>query len=440
MMNGTTLRIGACFLALLCLATEAFAADWPQYRGPQRSDVSAETGLLQEWPASGPPLVWTYADAGVGYSGPAIVGDRLYTLGGRGDKEFLIALDLASVADGIVKEAWSTPVGPLFTWEGNRWSAGPSTTPTVDGELIFALGGMGDLLCAEAATGKEIWRKNLPEELAAEVNPIGGGPKKLGWGFTGSPLIDGERLIVVPGGPKGTVAALNKRSGEVLWRSTEATDQAAYTSPMLAELGGVRQYVVLTNQGLLGVQAEDGKLLWTYRRAPRYSTEVVNSPTIQGDLVYVTVGAGQGCDLVRVTREGDEFKAATIYTNKNMTNHHANTVLVGEHLFGFSEGKGWICQNFETGSTVWTERMKLRAGSLTYADGRLYCYAENDGTAVLIDASAEGWHERGRFKIPQQSMQRKPNGRIWTPPVVANGRLYLRDQELIFCYDVKAKE
>jgi outer membrane protein assembly factor BamB len=197
---------------------------------------------------------------------------------------------------------------------------------------------------------------------------------------------------------------------------------------------------VLTNQGLLGIEAESGKLLWTYRRAPRYSTEVVNSPTIQGDLVYVTVGAGQGCDLVRVTREGDEFKAATIYANKNMTNHHGNTVLVGEHLFGFSEGKGWICQNFQTGDPIWTERMKLRAGSLTYADGRLYCYAENDGTAVLIDAGLGGWQERGRFKIPRQSMLRKPNGRIWTPPVVAGGKLFLRDQELIFCYDVKAKE
>jgi outer membrane protein assembly factor BamB len=309
----------------------------PQTRRPTtgpvaaRNDVSTETGLFAEWPADGPPLLWTYSEAGIGYSGPAIVGDRLYTLGGRGDSEFLIALDLSSVADGTVKEAWATRVGPLFTWEGNRWSAGPSTTPTIDGELIYALGGMGDLVCAEAKSGKERWRKNLPADLEAEVNPIGGGPKKLGWGFTGSPLVDGEQLICVPGGPKGTVAALDKHTGQVLWRSTEATDQAAYTSPMVAEIEGVRQYVVLTNQGLIGVSAADGKLLWNYLRAPRYSTEVVNSPTIRGNLVYVTVGAGQGCDLVRVTKNGDAFQAETVYANKNMQTI-TPTLLWNDHL------------------------------------------------------------------------------------------------------------
>jgi outer membrane protein assembly factor BamB len=429
-------NLSACFV--LVLTAPATAADWPQYRGPERNDVSAETGLLPEWPEGGPKLLWTYSDAGIGYSGPAIVGDRLYTLGGRGESEFLIALDLSAVADGSVKEAWATRVGPLFTWEGNRWSAGPSTTPTVDGNLIFALGGMGDLICADAASGKEIWRKNLPSDLESEVNPIGGGPKKLGWGYTGSPLVDGDRLIIVPGGPKGTVAALHKKTGEVLWRSTEATDQAAYTSPMVAELGGVRQYIVLTNQGLLGVNAEDGKLLWSFRR--RYSTEVVNSPKILGDLVYATVGAGQGCDLVRVTKAGDAFEAEAVYANKNMANHHGNTVLVGDHIYGFSEGKGWTCQNFISGDILWSERRSLRAGALTYAEGRLYCYSEDDGTAVLAAADSAGWKEHGRFKVPQQSKQRKPNGKIWTPPVVSNGKLFLRDQELIFCYDVKAKE
>ncbi|MEX2026622.1 MAG: PQQ-binding-like beta-propeller repeat protein, partial [Pirellulaceae bacterium] len=190
----------AAFFSLCCqfVTIYASAADWPQYRGPTRNDVSAETGLLQAWPAEGPPLLWTYADAGIGYSGPAIVGDRLYTIGGRGDTEHLIALDPASVKDGSVTEAWSTTVGQTFQWEGNRWSAGPSSTPTVDGDLVYALGGMGDLLCVNTATGKEVWRKNLPEDLDAQVNPIGGGPKSLGWGFTWSPLVDGDRLVCLP--------------------------------------------------------------------------------------------------------------------------------------------------------------------------------------------------------------------------------------------------
>jgi outer membrane protein assembly factor BamB len=415
------------------------ADDWPQYRGPNRDDISAETDLLKSWPTGGPPLLWTYKDTGIGYSGPAIVGDRLYTIGDRGETEYLIALDIGSVKDGGVAEAWSASVGPLFDWKGNQWSAGPSSTPTVDGDVVFALGGMGDLICVTAADGKERWRKNLPREFDAQVNPIGGGPKNLGWGFTWSPLVDGERLICLPGGPKGTVAAIDKKSGDVLWRSAEVTDQAAYTSPMVAEIDGVRQYVALTNQGLFGVDARDGRVLWNHRRKPAYGTEVVNSPIVRGSLVYATVGAGQGCDLLRITRDGDTFQAASVYANKNMTNHHGNVALVGEHVFGFSEGKGWVCQAFETGEVVWAERGKLRAGSMTYADGRIYCYGEDDGDAVLIEASSTGWKESGRFRIPLQSTRRKPSGKIWTPPVICGGRLFLRNQEFLFCFDVKSK-
>jgi outer membrane protein assembly factor BamB len=411
------------------------AADWPQYRGPNRDDVSVETGLLQKWPASGPTLLWTYKDAGVGYSGPAIVGDRLFTLGGREETEFLLALDLKAMREGTVREAWSASIGPLFQWKGNRWSAGPSATPTVDGERIFALGGNGDLVCAETATGKELWRKNLPKAFEAQVNPIGGGPKNLGWGFTWSPLVDGDKLVCVPGGPKGTVAALDKATGRVLWRSTEVTDQAAYTSPMPAEIEDVRQYVVLTNQAVFAVAADDGRLLWRHSR--RYGTEVVNSPLIRGPYVYTTVGAGGGCDLIKIARKGGTFAVEEVYANKNLANHHGNVLRVGDHVYGFSPGRGWVCQQFETGDIVWSEKAKLRDGSVVFADGRLYCYTEGDGTIALVQASPKGWHESGRFKIPQQSTQRQAQGRIWTPPVVAGGRLFLRDQELLFCYEVK---
>lgn len=414
--------------------------DWPQYRGPQRDDVSTEKGLLQKWPADGPQLLWTYQDAGIGYSGVAIVNDRLYTIGARGDAEYLIALDIGKATNGTVLEAWAVKVGPLFDWKGNQWSAGPSSTPTVDGDFVYALGGMGDLVCLQAADGRERWRKNLPGDLQAQVNPIGGGPKNLGWGFTWSPLVDGERLICVPGGPKGTVAALNKQTGEVLWSSTEMKDQAAYTSPMAAVIDGARQYIVLTNQGIFGVSAKDGSLLWNHRRQPAYGTEVVNSPIIRGSYVFTTVGAGQGCELIQIQRVGDDFQASPVYGNKNMTNHHGNVALFGEHIFGFSEGKGWMCLNFQTGEIVWKERAKLPAGSLTCADGRIYCYSEADGTAVLLDASPAGWLESGRFRIPQTSKLRKPSGKIWTPPVISGGRLFLRDQELLYCYNVKATE
>ena len=428
-----------CGLLLgLVASVPSLAADWPQYRGPLRNDVSAETGLMQSWPKEGPPLLWTYSAAGIGCSGSAIVGERLFTIGGRGDDEFLIALNLKDLKDQSVAQAWATRIGPLFDFKGNSWNAGPNSTPTVDGELVYALGGNGHLICAETSSGKEIWRKDLPAELDAEVNPIGGGPKKLGWGFTWSPLVDGEQLICVPGGTQGTLAALNKHTGEVLWRSAEITDQAAYTSPMFAEFDGVRQYVVLTNRSLVGVAAKDGRVLWTYRPARPYGTEVVNSPIIRGSFVYVTVGGGHGCEMIRVTREGQSFKAESVYNNKNLSNHHGNVVLVGEHVFGFGENRGWLCQNLSTGEIVWSERQKLRAGAVTCADGRLYCYDESDGTTVLIEASPNGWKESGRFRIPQQTKQRKPRGGIWTPPIVSGGRLFLRDQELLFCFDVRA--
>lgn len=418
-------------MILVLLALGLQAADWPQYRGPARDDVSAETGLLKSWPPEGPPLLWTFRNAGLGYAGPAVVGDVLYTLGGRGDTEFLIALDLRSG-----KETWATAVGPLFQFEGNKWSAGPSATPTVGDGLIYAQGGMGDLVCVQAGSGKEVWRKNLPKDLEAQVNPIGGGPKNLGWGFTGSPLLEGEFLICLPGGPKGTVAALDRKTGRVLWRSAEVVDQAAYTSPMAADIDGLRQIVVLTNQGLFAVAAGDGRLLWRSKRDTPYGTEVINTPLIQGALIYTTVAVNNGgSELVRASRNGAEV----VWSQKTLSNHHGNVIRVGEHFYGYGQGRGWVCQSVLDGKNAWEEKAALGAGAVAYADGRLYACAENDGTTALIEASPAGWRQTGRLRLPEASKLRKPSGRVWTPPVVAGGRLFLRDQELLFCFDVKAK-
>ena len=202
-MNTRHHLLSAAFLVLA--VTVVTAADWPQFRGPNRDGVSKETGLLQEWPKDGPRLLWTYDQAGLGYSGPSVVGDRLYTTGGRGDSEYVFALDLKA-ADGKVKELWSAKIGPLFTWKGNSWGIGPNVAPTVDGDVVYALGGFGDLVCVEAAGGKERWRTSLPRDLGGEVNPIGGGaenPTPLGWGYAMAPLVDGEQLICVPGGKRG---------------------------------------------------------------------------------------------------------------------------------------------------------------------------------------------------------------------------------------------
>lgn len=413
----------------------ALGDDWPQYRGPNRDDVSAETGLMATWPTAGPRLLWTYNDAGIGYSGPAIVGDRLYTLGDRGEDELLIALDIPAGTSGNLKQAWAVKLGSKFDFKGNQWSAGPSSTPTVDGKLLYALSGNGELVCVQAADGQEVWRKHLPSELQAQVNPIGGGPKNLGWGFTWSPLVDGARLICTPGGPQGTVAALDKLTGKVVWQSGELTEQAAYTSAMVAEIDGVRQYVVLTNQGLRGVAAKEGKLLWKHDH--KLGTEVINSPMIHGSLIHLTVGTANGNDIIRLKRTGDVFAVEVVYTGNNLANHHGNVVRVGDFIYGSGGRGGFVCQRVADGEIVWSER-KIPTGAVTYADGRLYCYGENDGSLHLVEASSQAANILGRFKIPQSSTARKPSGKIWTPPVVANGRLWVRDQELIFCFDVKS--
>jgi outer membrane protein assembly factor BamB len=407
------------------------AADWPQWRGPGRADISQDVGLLKGWPSAGPPLAWTFAEAGVGYSGPAVVGERLYTMGGRNGTEYLFALDTATG-----KELWATPVGPVFTFKGNSWGDGPRGTPTVDGSHVYALGGQGDLVCVESANGKLVWQKSLPNDLGGEVSPAGGGPEKVGWGFCESPVVDGSRLVCTPGGGQGTLAALDKESGKVLWRSTGLTDPATYSSIVPAEIGGRRQYVQMTDRGVVGV-GEDGALLWRYLRKPSYSDVVIPTAVVHGDLVYTTAGYGAGCDLVRVTAAGSGFKAVKVYGNKNMVNQHGGVVRVGESLYGYSDGKGWICQDIGKGAITWAEKRQLGRGSLTCADGRLYCYGEDDGTVVLVNASPKGWEEGGRFSLPRQTTLRKPNGKFWTHPVVANGRLYVRDQDLIFCYDVR---
>lgn len=415
------------------------ADDWPQYRGPARDGVSRETGLLKQWPQGGPALLWTYDEAGVGYSGPAVVGDRLYLAGGRGEAEHLIALDIKTVAGGTAKQVWCTEIGPLFQWKGNSWNVGPNATPTVGGGRVYALGGFGDLVCVEAASGKETWRKNQPRDLGGEVDPIGGGltePTSLGWGYASSPLLDGDRLICVPGGKRGLLAALNPGTGAVLWQSQDVTDQASYSSPLAVEIGGVKQYVQVTNGGAVGVAAANGKKLWSFRRNPAFDDVVIATPIFHDNCLYATVGFNQGCDLIKLTPKGSEIGAERVYTNKTVDNRDGGVVLVDGHVYGHSETLGWFCQEFKTGKIVWSDKA-LGRGSVTCADGLLYCCTEKDGIVALVQPTPEGWTEAGRLKLPRKSTLRRPSGGLWTHPVVANGKLYIRDQELLFCYDIK---
>jgi outer membrane protein assembly factor BamB len=405
---------------LLTLTLPLRADDWPQWRGPNRTDVSKETGLLKSWPKGGPPLLWTYNEAGIGYSGPAVVGDRLYLMGGDGTTTYAFALDVRN-HDRI----WSAELGKFFH-NGN--GDGPRATPTVDGDRLYVLTGSGDLACLETATGNKVWHLNMHKDL--------GGEMASGWGYTESPLVDGDRLICTPGGQRGAVAALDKHTGKVLWRSTDYKAKAIYSSPIVAEVHGVREYIARTGSGVVGVAADDGRVMWSSDQNAHGIS--VATPVFHDDCVYTTTSYGNGCGLVRISGDSSQQKAEKVYdrqASRVMFNHHGGVVRVGDYVYGYSDGPGWVCQEFRTGRKVWSSN-KLGKGSLTCADGRLYCYTEDAGTCCLAAASPAGWKEFGRFTIPQTSPLNR-QGKIWTHPVVANGRLYLRDQDLLFCYDVQ---
>ena len=405
-------------LVLLSLSSvPVHAGDWPQWRGPDRNDLSKETGLLKQWPAEGPKQVWLFKDAGLGYAGYSIAGGKLFTMGARAEMEFLIAID---VKDG--KELWSTPIATTLK---NGWGDGPRATPTVDGKLVYALGGKGTLICASVADGKEQWRATM-QSLGGEI------PQ---WGYTESVLVDGNKVVCTPGGAKGTVAALDKMTGKVIWQSKDFTELAHYSSIVPATINGTPQYVQRNEKSIFGLAANDGRVLWQTDFPGR--TAMIPTPIVSGNEVYVTAGYGTGCKMVRI--EADN-KVTVVYENKVAKNHHGGFVKIGDYLYGHGD-PAWVCQNFKTGEQVWSSRevSKFGKGALGAADGMLYCLEERTGTVALVEASPKGWNEVSRFTLSPQTKIRSSSGMVWTHPVIANGKLYLRDQDLIYCFDVKAK-
>jgi len=412
-------RRGA-LLALLPLsltgAALAASGDWPQFRGPNRDSLSQDTGLLQQLPPAGPPLVWKATGLGAGYSTVSIVGNRVYTIGENNNSSQVIALD---AADG--EPVWKTRLGKSGA-PGMPSFEGPRSTPTVEGGLLVAVSQWGDLACLDAAAGKELWRKDYDKDF---------GGKRPSWGFSESPLIDGEKVVITPGGAEGSVVALNKKTGALLWRSKGFAESPHYASLIIAQIGGVRQYIQLTAQSVVGVAAADGKVLW---RAPRPGrVAVIPTPIYSDGFVYVTSGYGVGCNLFKIAASGGQFTAEQVYANKVMANHHGGVIKVGDFVYGHSEGKGWTCQDFKSGEDKWQEKEKLGKGSIAYADGHFYLRTEDKGTIALIDTSPNGYVERGRFEQPGRS-----KNKAWPHPVIIGGKLYLRDQDALLCYSLKA--
>jgi outer membrane protein assembly factor BamB len=413
---------------VICISLPVSAADWPQWRGPNRDGKSSETGF-GAWPKSGPKLLWTFEEAGLGYSGPAIVGDVLYGLGSEGDtEEFAFAVDVKTG-----KQLWRSKISPGFK---NAWGNGPRGTPTVEGGCVYAISGSGHVSCLDATSGSSRWSKDFHKDLNGKMMP------PMNWGFSESILVDGVQVICSPGGEDGTLACLDKKTGDIRWRSKELTDDASYSSVVITEAVGIRQYVQLTGKGVAGVSAKDGKLLW-YVEGEGFATAVIPTAIISGDYVYATTDYGAKCMLIKLSKSGDGVKAEKVYSNKNLENHHGGAILHDGHVFAShgnaNSGKTltFACQDLMSGEVAWKEGKALEGSSITFADGDFYCYGQRTGTLVRIAGTYKEFVERGRFTIPKESKQRSARGAIWTHPVIANGKLYLRDQELLYCYALK---
>ncbi|MDA2938522.1 PQQ-like beta-propeller repeat protein [Acidobacteria bacterium AH-259-A15] len=387
------------------------APDWPQWRGPDRTGVSQEKGLLQEWPPGGPPVVWSITGLGKGYGTVAIQRDHIFVQGTKGKDSVVFCLNRA---DG--KILWSSALGTNL--EQSR-GGGPRGTPTVDGERVYILTENGDLACLQTRDSSVVWYRNILRDFKGR-NP--------NWLVSESPLIAGNHVIVTPGGPNASVVALDKMSGKTVWTSKELSDRAAYSSCLVADVQGVRTVLAFTASAGVGLRATDGKLMWSYRPVAN-RTANVTTPIFHKDKVFFTSAYGTGCALLALKAQGNEVKAEEIYFSRDMQNHHGGVVLVDGYVYGFSN-RILTCMDFETGKRVWRAR-SVGKGSLTCADGRLYLLSENN-VVGLAEATPEGYREKGRFVIQDEGWP------SWAHPVVSGGKLYIRNQGRLTSYNIKA--
>lgn len=401
---------------------EAKSFDWPQWQGPDRNAVSKETGLLKEWPKDGPPLAWKAKGLGGGDSAPSVAGGKLFGMSARGGDEVVWCL---SEKDGT--ELWATRLGPAVQQRSRESKEGPGCTPTVDGERVCALGMGGELACLQVKDGKVLWQLSLTKEFGGRV------PQ---WSYRESPLVDGDKLVCTPGSADATIVALDKATGKTVWKSAVPGSRgAAYASVIAIDSAGQRQYVQLTQGTLVGVAAFDGKMLWKYDRAANRAGINCTTPIYHDGQVFASSAYGGGGGLVKLNKDGDGVKAEEVYLTRSMENHHGGLILHDGCLYGAHGGLGgglFVCLDFKTGKVLWNERAAGK-GSVAMADGRLY-YRTETGRVLLIEPSAKEYVERGRFQQPDRT-----NLPAWAHPVVANGKLYLRDQDVLLCYDVKAK-
>jgi len=400
-------RVSAILLCFLIVSAAPRAADWPQWRGPNRDGISSETGLLAAWPPAGPRLVWRATGLGEGYASIAVARGRLYTQGQRGSQQFVMAFDVKTGS-----KLWETPTSARSFRESR--GNGPRGTPTVDGDRLYAMAADGTLASLDAATGKVIWSQNVVQKYGGAM---------IEWAFSESPLVDGDRLIVMPGGRGASLVSLNKLDGTLQWKA--GSDQAGYSSTILAEVEGVRQVVALSGESAFGVRVDNGQVLWRYDRVSN-STANIATPIVHDGHVFLSTDYGTGGALLKLGARG----ASEVYFTREMMNHYSTSVLVGDVLYGFSNSI-LTAMRFRTGQVLWRHR-SVGKGSLVFADKFLYVLSE-EGVVGLVEARPDQYREVSRFEIPSGQFP------TWAPPTVADGRLYVREQDRLMCFDIGAR-
>jgi outer membrane protein assembly factor BamB len=405
------MRSAIAAIAIVLAGVTIGANDWPQWQGPDRTRISKETGLLKEWPRSGPALVWTATGLGNGYGSMAVAGDRIYVQGARMRQSFLVVYNRA---DG--KEVWSKPLGAT---EGNDQGPGPRGTPTVDGDRVYVLSEAGDLWCLKT-DGGEVWHRNILRDFNG---------RQLRWLISESPLVDGPHVVVSPGGQGAGMVKLDKMTGKTVWTAKDLSDPAGYSSITAADIGGVRTYMTFTADAGVGVRASDGKVMFRYPTAANRTANIA-TPTYFDNKVFFTSAYDTGAGLLDLTAQNGEVKAKEIYFTRNMKNHHGGVVLIDGYLYGYNDSI-LTCLEFATGKVMWRDRA-VGKGSVTYADGNLYLQGEQN-TVGLAQATPSGYVEKGRFSIPDKGLP------SWAHPVISDGKLYVRNQDMLMVYDIKAR-
>lgn len=408
--------------ALIGLATAATASaiDWTQWRGPKGDGISPEKGLLQDWPKEGPRLVWAAKGFGLGHATVVTSGKTIVSAGDKDGQSRVVAV---SATDG--KQLWTAPLGKAGApgWGGFE---GTRSTPTIDPEtrMVFAVGQYGEIVALKLDDGKEIWRKSLVSDFSGPL------PE---WGYSQSPILDGSKVIFTPGGAAGAVIALEASSGKEVWRSADFKDAAHYAPVVIATIDGVKQYIQLTEKSLASLDPASGKVLWRTDRPGKVA--VIPTPVVFGNLVYTTSGYGVGCSCFEIKKDGDKWNVKELYANKTLDNHHGGVIRLGPNVFGHADSKGWTCQDIATGKALWQDK-SFRKGSICYADNRFIIRGEEGaGSVALIEASVDGYKEHGRFDPPHRSEVKN----TWAHPVVSEGKLYIRDQDTLLCFDISAK-